>query len=448
MARTYNVIDADGHVLEPVDIWDSTSIPVSRAAPADLIDTDGKERLLVEGRVVGSPRASASSGPSAPARGARPPKHDEVRRRAPRRVRSARPHPRHGPRRHRRRVPLSERRPLRGRLRIRSSPPAMCRAYNRWLADYCKPYPDRLFGVAMLPMQSSTSPSRRCATRAKKLGMRGDFLHPSPTNGTLLHRPGLPALRAEAQELDVSIGIDEGACGSCRRSSLTSSRAAGRSTSSPHHGDDARRNSMIWSGILDRFPSLRDRFIESGGGWIAPWLDRMDRHFDDQGFNDSGLKRRPTELFRRNAGFRLSRSRAASRWPTTSARTRSCGRPTTRTPTASSPARRSFIETGPQLSDATKREILGGGAPALLRSGLAAAECCLSRRLVDGSSKRSRWANRCPGSASKMCRTRPATVEAAASVRMPSERYGRRIDRSSCSTTSQKTSPDNQPAVG
>ena len=31
---------------------------------------------------------------------------------------------------------------------------AMCRAYNRWLADYCKPYPDRLFGVAMLPMQS------------------------------------------------------------------------------------------------------------------------------------------------------------------------------------------------------------------------------------------------------------------------------------------------------
>ena len=31
---------------------------------------------------------------------------------------------------------------------------ATCRAYNRWLADYCKPYPDRLFGVAMLPMQS------------------------------------------------------------------------------------------------------------------------------------------------------------------------------------------------------------------------------------------------------------------------------------------------------
>ena len=29
---------------------------------------------------------------------------------------------------------------------------AVCRAYNRWLADYCKPYPERLFGVAMLPL--------------------------------------------------------------------------------------------------------------------------------------------------------------------------------------------------------------------------------------------------------------------------------------------------------
>jgi predicted TIM-barrel fold metal-dependent hydrolase len=39
--------------------------------------------------------------------------------------------------------------------------------------------------------------------------------------------------------------------------------------------------------------------MESGGGWIAPWLDRMDRHFDDQGFNDSGLKTRPSDIFRR-----------------------------------------------------------------------------------------------------------------------------------------------------
>jgi hypothetical protein len=30
------------------------------------------------------------------------------------------------------------------------------------------------------------------------------------------------------------------------------------------------------------------RPVGGGRGWIAPWLDRMNRHFDDQGFNDSG----------------------------------------------------------------------------------------------------------------------------------------------------------------
>jgi len=58
--------------------------------------------------------------------------------------------------------------------------------------------------------------------------------------------------------------------------------------------------SMIWRGVCERHPKLRVGFLESGGGWIAPWLDRMDRHFDDQGFNDSGLKTRPSDLFRRN----------------------------------------------------------------------------------------------------------------------------------------------------
>lgn len=32
---------------------------------------------------------------------------------------------------------------------------------------------------------------------------------------------------------------------------------------------------------------------------MAGWLDRMDRHFDDQGMNDTGLSTRPSEIFRR-----------------------------------------------------------------------------------------------------------------------------------------------------
>src|SRR5438034_1303357 len=55
MARSYNVIDADGHVLEPLDLWDKYIDPAFRdGAPRMITDTDGKERLLIEGQVLGS----------------------------------------------------------------------------------------------------------------------------------------------------------------------------------------------------------------------------------------------------------------------------------------------------------------------------------------------------------------------------------------------------------
>ena len=56
----------------------------------------------------------------------------------------------------------------------------MCRAYNRWLADYCRPYPDRLFGVAMLPMQSIDLAIKEMGFARKELGFRGGFLRPNP----------------------------------------------------------------------------------------------------------------------------------------------------------------------------------------------------------------------------------------------------------------------------
>jgi predicted TIM-barrel fold metal-dependent hydrolase len=61
----------------------------------------------------------------------------------------------------------------------------------------------------------------------------------------------------------------------------------------------AAATSMIMCGVCDRFPRLRVRFMEAGGGWMAGWLDRMDRHFDDKGMNDTGLTTRPSEIFRR-----------------------------------------------------------------------------------------------------------------------------------------------------
>ena len=63
MARAYNAIDADGHILEPLDLWDKYIDPEYRERrPRFTIDENGKERLTVEGKLLGNPRGIGSLG--------------------------------------------------------------------------------------------------------------------------------------------------------------------------------------------------------------------------------------------------------------------------------------------------------------------------------------------------------------------------------------------------
>src|SRR5256712_5622635 len=63
MTRAYNVVDADGHILEPLDLWDRYIDPEFRERrPRFVIDENGKERLSVEGKLLGNPRGIGSLG--------------------------------------------------------------------------------------------------------------------------------------------------------------------------------------------------------------------------------------------------------------------------------------------------------------------------------------------------------------------------------------------------
>ncbi len=303
MGRAYNVIDADGHVLEPVDIWDKYIDPSFRErAPRIVIDTDGKERLLVEGQVLGSQKGFGVIGAIGSRQG-------EVAAEATMKYVEGRP----GGFDPHARIPDMDLDGIdaaflypsvglfAGAVQEPGLAAGMCRAYNRWLADYCQPYPDRLFGVAMLPMQSIDLAIQEMRYARKELGMRAGFLRPNPYNGKMLHHPDYAPFWEEVQELDMAIGIHEGASGGMPQVGVDRFETRGARHIISHTMEMMlAAMSVIWSGVCDRYPRVRIGFMESGGGWIAPWLDRMDRHFDDQGFNDSGLSMRPTELFRRN----------------------------------------------------------------------------------------------------------------------------------------------------
>jgi uncharacterized protein len=57
MARAYHAIDADGHILEPFSLWEEYIDPAYRERrPQIVIDGNGKQRMSIEGKLLGNPR--------------------------------------------------------------------------------------------------------------------------------------------------------------------------------------------------------------------------------------------------------------------------------------------------------------------------------------------------------------------------------------------------------
>ena len=303
----YNVIDADGHICEPPDLWEKYIDPKFReGCPALVIAADGGEILRIEGDYAidmgrgkkkvtfgGTGAFGARDGkvaPNIPYLQGRPGGFD--------------PHAR---------IPDMDAEGIDavflypslglflGAMKDPDFAAAASRAYNRWLADYCEPYPQRLFGAAMLPLQSVEVAVQEMRFAVKELNFHAGFIRPNPYNGRVLHDPEYDPLWTEAQELGFSIGIHGGS--EAGQPTLAMDRFT-RGKAVRHcvaHTFEmmAAATSLIMCGVCDRFPSLKVAFLESGGGWMAGWLDRMDRHFDDIGMNDTRLSMRPSEIFRR-----------------------------------------------------------------------------------------------------------------------------------------------------
>ena len=304
MTQNYETVDADGHILEPLTLWDDYIDPAFRERrPQFVIDENGKERLSVEGKLLGNPRGIGSLGAVGVRQGTITVNSQKY---AEGRKGGFDPHARivdmdlDG-------IDAAFLYPSLGLFTGAVEAPdlaaAMCRAYNRWLVDYCKPYSDRLFGVAMLPMQSVELAMAEMRYARETLGLSGGFLRPNPYHDNkMINDPMYEPFWSLAEDLDFSIGFHEGSSKSVPTVGVDRFEHDGAARHMISHTMETMlvALSVIWGGVVDRHPRLRIAFLESGGGWIAPWLDRMDRHFDDKGFNETAPKMRPSELFQRN----------------------------------------------------------------------------------------------------------------------------------------------------
>jgi uncharacterized protein len=155
---------------------------------------------------------------------------------------------------------------------------ALCRAYNRWLTDHCKPYLDRLFGIAMLPMQSVEHAIQEMKFARRELGMRGGFLRPNSYNDRLIHDPVYEPFWSAAEEYDFSIGFHEG--GSSGMPTVGIDRFEGRTAKHIiSHTMEMMLAclSMIWGDVVERHSKLRCDGVLRSELSIATSADRLIR---------------------------------------------------------------------------------------------------------------------------------------------------------------------------
>jgi len=176
----------------------------------------------------------------------------------------------------------------------------IARAYNDWLASYCAADPTRLFGAAMVPVQDPLAAAAELRRARHELGFVAAFVRPNPCRGRSLSDRAYEPVWEAAEESAMTIAVHEGS-----------------SVIVPTLGSDRPFNPLVLHavshtfeemlacaqliafGVLERHPQLRVVFLESSGGWVPFWLERLDEQAESFGEFCPELRMAPSEYFAR-----------------------------------------------------------------------------------------------------------------------------------------------------
>jgi predicted TIM-barrel fold metal-dependent hydrolase len=183
----------------------------------------------------------------------------------------------------------------------------------------------RLFGVGVIPQQD-VERAVSVIREAKSLGMVGIFMRPNPSvDGQQLSDPIYDPIWSVCEELDLTVGFHPYLApdmpGACRNLHLWNYRAPGGSVDFVEAMSQSPVTSLhniffsqglsnvydmmttiaivIGGGVLERHARLRCIFLEANGGWIAPFLERLDHHYEIFGWDVPALKMKPSDYFKR-----------------------------------------------------------------------------------------------------------------------------------------------------
>ena len=297
MTRPQTVIDGDGHICEPELVWTEYTTRKFQDDVLQIRTIDGVSDIYVEGRRLpfgGGASIAHACVPGGMAPGQKP-------------IWSDIPAGSHDPGE---RLKVMEEEGIDQALLFPSAhllagdiaDPTVaaetCRAYNDWISDFCKHAPTRLFAMGLVPLQDIGLATKE-AKRLGSIGLKGFMSRPERYRDMALYDPACDGLWQTAIDDNLAVGI-HGSFGSQMPSFST-----GRYTDNLFYdhmiahpfGQMAVMMDMLAGGVMDRFPTLRVGFFESGLGWMPYWIDRLDEHFEVMGHHTPWLKRKPSEIF-------------------------------------------------------------------------------------------------------------------------------------------------------
>ena len=171
----------------------------------------------------------------------------------------------------------------------------LARMYNAWAAEFCAKSHGRLHAAAVAPVEH-VDEAIKVMTEAKELELVCTVLPPALKSRNLDHRD-LDPLYAAAVDLDMPLGV-HGAPG-IHLPKIGVDRFTNyiqvHCISFPFD-QMAAMTALVSGGVFDRHPSLRVAFLESGAGWLPWFVERLGEHYEQRGdWIPGGWQRHPAE---------------------------------------------------------------------------------------------------------------------------------------------------------
>ena len=180
---------------------------------------------------------------------------------------------------------------------------AIFRAYNDWLAEFCRTDPARLKGIAMISMDDVQAAINELE-RAARLGLSGAMITEYPLEDRRYDQPEYEPFWAAAESLGLPLSLHTATKrqGKIRGAGAKTLRdASSRATKAFYPA--LSMCDMIFSGVFERHPRLTLAIVEFELSWAPNVLAAMDYTYRER--HEEAIYRfkdgmRPSDFFRRN----------------------------------------------------------------------------------------------------------------------------------------------------